>query len=451
MKKTAVTLLFTALYAMAQEPLSLADAVRLALQGNKSVEAAGAASSAARSRVAEARSGLLPKVTYAESWTRSNNPVFVFGSLLGQHQFSADNFQLGPLNRPDYLNNFQSLVTADQVLYSGGQTRQAVRSAELNRDIAGEEGRRTQMEVIAGVIRAYFDSVLTAEQSAATGQALRSVEADLTRAESVRDAGMATDADVLSIRVHLAGVRELQIRREADVEVARAALNDALGLPLDTPHRLSTALVAFEPAEAAGDGLEASALAQRPEAREAKLMTSIARVQEAEARDKLRPQVVLHTAFEADRQRFIPRAGDNWLVSVGMQWNLFNGFGDKARIDENRFAVARSSAEAARTDSAIRLQVRRASADLHSATQRIEVARATVAEAEESLRITQNRYEAGIANVTDLLRTESALLEARTRQLAAVHDQRIAAALLELVSGTLTPDSAVLNERNPTR
>ena len=70
-----------------------------------------------------------------------------------------------------------------------------------------------------------------------------------------------------------------------------------------------------------------------------------------------------------------------------------------------------------------------------------------MAEAEESLRITQNRYEAGISNVTDLLRTETAVLEARTRHLAAVRDQRVAAAMLELAAGTLTPDSAVLNER----
>jgi outer membrane protein TolC len=70
-----------------------------------------------------------------------------------------------------------------------------------------------------------------------------------------------------------------------------------------------------------------------------------------------------------------------------------------------------------------------------------------VAEAEESLRITQNRYEAGISNVTDLLRTETTVLEARTRNLAAVRDQRMAAAMLELATGTLTPDSAVLNER----
>ena len=56
-------------------------------------------------------------------------------------------------------------------------------------------------------------------------------DADLKRAESVRDAGMSTDVDVLSIKVHLAAVREQRIQRSADLEVARAALNDAMGLP----------------------------------------------------------------------------------------------------------------------------------------------------------------------------------------------------------------------------
>ena len=74
------------------------------------------------------------------------------------------------------------------------------------------------------------------------------------------------------------------------------------------------------------------------------------------------------------------------------------------------------------------------------------MAQASVAEAEESLRITQNRYEAGISNVTDLLRTETTVLDARTRHLAAIRDQRIAAAMLELAAGTLTPDSAVLDK-----
>jgi len=392
----------------------------------------------------------LPKVNYSESWTRSDNPVFVFSSLLTQNQFGAQNFQVGSLNNPDFLNNFQSQVTADQVLYDAGQTKHAIRSAELSKDITSEEGRRTQMEVIASVIRAYYDSLLSADQLNATSQAMRSAEADLERAQTIRSAGMSTDADTLSIRVHLASVREQQIRREADVDVARAALNDAIGLPLDAPHTLTTPLVSMVvpldyPASLGNQ--QDSALSQRPEVRQAKLATSLADTQAASARSSLLPQVTLHGAFEADRQRFVTSGGDNWLVSIGLHWNLFNGFSDKARIEESKFAQQRSSAEAARADSAIRLQVHRAYADLHAATQRIEVAQASVAEAEESLRITENRYEAGISNVTDLLRIETTVLDARTRHLAAVRDQRIAAAILELAAGTLTPDSAVLNER----
>jgi outer membrane protein TolC len=427
--------------------MSLNDAVRLALDKNKSIEASNAAKKGADTRISEARSSRLPKVNYSESWTRSDNPVFVFGSLLTQHQFETQNFQIGSLNNPDFLNNFQSQLTADQVLYDAGQTKRAVRSAELTKDISSEEGRRTQMEVIAGVVREYYDSLLSADQLNATSQAMRSAQADLERAQAIRSAGMSTDVDTLSIRVHLAGVREQQIRREADVDVARAALNDAIGLPLDALHTLTTPLVPLDYPEGSLIEQQNNAVAQRPEARQAKLTISLTDTQVASARSSLLPQVTLHGAFEADRQRFVTRGGDNWLVSIGLRWNLFNGFSDKARIQESKFAQQRNSAEAARTDSAIRLQVHRAYADLHAATQRIEVAKSSVAEAEESLRITQNRYEAGISNVTDLLRTETTVLEARTRHLAAVRDQRIAATILELAAGTLTPDSAVLNER----
>src|ERR1035438_7791535 len=105
----------------AQDAMSLKDAVRLALEKNQSVAASTASEKAAGSRIAEARGGSLPKVNYSESWGRSDNPVFVFSSLLTQHQFGEQNFQVGPLNRPDFLNNFQSQLTADQTLYEIGR------------------------------------------------------------------------------------------------------------------------------------------------------------------------------------------------------------------------------------------------------------------------------------------------------------------------------------------
>ena len=236
--RTTLAFLF-ALPLWAQDPLSLRDAVRLAIRENKAI--AGHFRGSAGFTDAESRKrdgGMLPKVNYSESFARSNNPVFVFSSLLTQHQFGIENFAIGPLNRPGFLNNFQSQLTVDQPIYDAGQTRNAVKSAELARNMTCEEQRLVRMSVIGGAARAYYDAVLAAENLKSAEQAVRSAEADLKRAEAVRTAGMSTDVDVLSIRVHLAAVTEQRINRAADIDVAKSALNDALGLPLDTPHTL---------------------------------------------------------------------------------------------------------------------------------------------------------------------------------------------------------------------
>jgi outer membrane protein len=443
MKQAILLVLATPL--LAQDALSLHEAVQLALRENKAIAGINAATKASAARLDEARAGWLPKLDYSESFVRSNNPVFVFSSLLTQHQFGVENFNIGPLNRPDSINNFQSLLSVDQSLYDAGQTRNVVKSADLSRQMTVEEERRTEMQVISSVVKAYYGAVLAAESLQTAEQAMRSAEADLKRAESVRAAGMSTDVDVLSIRVHLAAVTEQRIQRAADLDVSQSALNDALGIPLDTRHTLTSPLRRLDLPELQLVSLEGDASSMRPEARALHLGADLAKTQVGSARSALLPQVTLHGAFEADRQQFINKGGANWLASIGMHWNLFNGNGDKAKIEEARHWMERAHADEQRVDSAVRLEVRRAWADLRAAEQRIEVAKAAVAEAEESLRITQNRYGAGMDNVTDLLRNETAVLESRTRYLAAVHDQRIAATMLELAAGRLSADSEVLN------
>lgn len=80
----------------------------MALRGNHAITAASESAQAAAARVDQARGARLPKLNYSESFARSDNPVFVFGSLLSQHEFGESNFAVEPLNRPDFLNNFQS-------------------------------------------------------------------------------------------------------------------------------------------------------------------------------------------------------------------------------------------------------------------------------------------------------------------------------------------------------
>src|SRR5215813_4454483 len=256
-----VSLIFAvAATAYSQDGLSLRDAVRQAMVRSKVIEASRASNDAALARITRARSGFLPKVDFVESWTRSDNPVFVFSALLTQRQFTESHFDIASLNRPDFLNNFQSQITADQPLYDAGKTRRAVRTAELSKDLSQEDTGRSRMEVVAQVVRQYHDAQLGAEQVNLATQAMRSAEADLERAEARRDSGVATDADVLSIRVHIAAIREEQIRRSADLEIARAALNDAIGLPLDAAHSLTKALTPLPIRQGELSGLETSAI-----------------------------------------------------------------------------------------------------------------------------------------------------------------------------------------------
>jgi len=275
-------------------------------------------------------------------------------------------------------------------------------------------------------------------------EAVRSAEADLRRAETVRAAGMSTDADVLSVRVHLAAMKEREIQARYALDVAGAALNDTLGQPLDSPHDLSTPLVAAKLPNAAVDDLDKRSVEQRPDARQAELAVRAAESQSAAARSALFPRISLRGVFEADRQTFVTRGGANWFLGASLDWNLFNGFADRSRRQEAGHLVTAARAQRKQTESAVRLEVHRAYAGWKGAEERIGVAAAAVAEADESLRITRNRYEAGLTTITELLRNETAWLETQTRHFEAVYQQRLAATELELAAGTLTGDSDAL-------
>jgi outer membrane protein len=443
--KRLLLFLATSFSVSAQDSISLREAVSIALENNPSISASLANVRAAEARIEQARSGYYPALRYAESYNRSNNPVFAFSSLLLQRRFTEGNFAIDSLNHPGAVQNFQSQLTARQLVYDFGATRHSVDGARLARSAAGEGDRQTRMQVIDGVLRAYYLAVLSAEMQKAAAEAVRSARADLDRAEAIRAAGLSTDADVLSIRVHLAGVEEQHIRRGFDAEIAKAALNEALGLPLDSPHDLTTPLaITAMPAEPLPE-LETAALQARPEAQQAGLSAGMAESAVGSAKASLLPKVYVQAGLEANRGRFVTQGGGNWLAGAALEWNLFDGNRNRAQIREANEALSEARARQRQIAARLQLEVREAYFRLRSAEERIQVAEAAVAQAGESLRITKDRYENGLSTVTDLIRNETALLDAQTRHHQAIHDQRMAAAGLELATGRLSPDSAVLN------
>jgi len=89
----------------------------------------------------------------------------------------------------------------------------------------------------------------------------------------------------------------------------------------------------------------------------------------------------------------------------------------------------------------IGLQVKDAYLRMSTARQQHQVAAEAVAQADESLRIMKDRYEAGMAPLTDLLNAETALTAARTSLSQAIYQYHLAHANLELAAGRLNLDS----------
>jgi outer membrane protein TolC len=420
--------------------------VDLALHSNPLVAASDAGEKVAEARIRQAHSGYLPRLQFSESHQRGNNPVFVFSSLLTQHQFNEANFALDSLNRPAAMNNYQSQLTVEQVVFDARLTSRSVEAARFTRQMAGEETRRSHSDITLNVLRAYFGVTLAEKNLEVAQQSLDSARADLDRAESIYRSGRSTQADVLALRVHRAAMQEQQIRASNDLAVARATLNDALGVSLDRTFELTTPLESNVGApEGTLEEYRRVAANDRPEMRQAELAQRLARTQQQIAGATYWPQVAFQGIVEADRQNYFSKGGANWFTAVTLRWSLWNGGETKARVGQARFAESRADALRKHTDSAIHLEVRKAYLDLKAAAQRVEVASAAAAEAEEAHRIIQNRHHAGLITVTELLRSETALAAARTRRLAAVYDQRVAAAALDHAAGTLAANSALLN------
>lgn len=425
------------LVASAAENLTLASAVQRAITSHPTVVAAQSAARAAAEHIKEARAARLPHADYTESWTRSDNPVFVFGSLLTQHQFTAQNFALGSLNQPDFLNNFQSLVTAEQPLWDAGRTKRSIELAETGQKSAEAAIRQTQLALATRTARAYLDASLASAAIPIAEQAVKSAAADLEQAKSIRDAGRSTDADALDVQVHLSQARETLIQRRAERKMAAAALNLLVGAPLDTEFELSTPItpVAAPPPVTQPE---------RPELDLSRLRISSAQTGAALARAAWLPQVNFRAGFEADRQRFVTRAGVNWMAGVSLRWTIFDGGAARARIRAAAESTHSAESAAKATEQQINLEVAQAGTMLEAAQARIATAQASIDAATESLRITRDRYGAGLATITDLLRTETAFTQSTLRLLVARQGVRMAQLNQAAALGKLTPDSEVL-------
>jgi outer membrane protein TolC len=423
--------------AQAQEVLTVDGAVKAALARNASLRASRASTEEATAHATEARSGFFPRISFSEAWERGNEPVFVFSSLLSSRRFAAPNFAIDALNHPDSTGFFHAGVGVEQLLFDAGQQRATSTAAGLRRAIAGFETDEAAGALAVATTQTYGRVVTAVAERRAAEAGLSAAREDLSRAERRRDAGMATDADVLELVVHVADLQQRAITAEGDAGVARAELNRIIGNPVDTEVQI------VEPVSATIDGLDehpnvaallAEADAARPELKRATAASRLAEEAKHEARAGLIPHVAARADVGLSGTTFSDRAS-SWILGGELRWTFSTGGAELAATKAAAASMARAQAEADDAQAAVHVDVVSALRRLETARARQAAGRAAVDQARESQRIIRDRFEAGIAPVNDVLRASTAALDAETNRVAAVVDTAVAAAQLRRALG----------------
>lgn len=412
----------------------LAAALAQANRANRAIAAAGVRTAIARQRALEARGLLLPSTTAQGAYTwytdvRSTQPELPPGVVPpGTPPFEVvlSDSDAGTIN---------ALVQLPLDL--SGELRQTLAAAQAG--YRGEQARRWAVELEQGVavIRAYYQRLAAERLREVTEQTIALYERQYGDADERFRAGRLTKNEVLEVQVVLRNAQQRLQQDELNIDRARWAFNQAIGVDVDAPTRVQDVRERpVLPGEA--EMLQAaqeqnpvlSALFERQRQREAELSAlERSRIPRFNAGGQM--EYSSTTLFE-------PQAIGSGFV--GFNWDLGTDTRREQRItaarlalDENRIEL---EAEMRRLEQSLRA-IQRAAAERLTA---LDTASVAVGAAEENLRIRQQQFDAGRAESRDVLDAQRLLTEQRAVLATALYEAHTRRAeLQELMGAPLEP------------
>lgn len=439
----ALVLLLIPLALSAEEPggvvpITRSKAVSLAILQHPRLKEMQSRQEIAAERITQARAGFWPRISFVERYSRTNTPMWAFGTKLNQEVITQADFDPERLNHPDAIDNFASALMFNWSLFDSGRSWFGSRQALEGSAVADLAYKKTSQQVIAGTATAYDGVLLALSHRQVIDQAILLAEAHLRLVTERFQAGFVVKSDYLRAQVRLSDLKQRRHMAESRVAVAGAALNAAMGEPVDRRY-LPADTLDIRPA--AGRTVEewiSMALAQRPELEQLAKQEAIALAEISKQKASHLPSLSLFGNYEMNTERF-DHSGDSYTVGAMVEVPIFSGFSDVSRTREARAAAEEVRARRRDMVAGIEVETRQAFYETASARERIGVAESAVGMAEENRRIVSDRYKNGLLTIVELLDAETVLQEAKTNLYQALYDYRVSNVRLQLAAG-MTPD-----------
>jgi outer membrane protein TolC len=406
---------------LTQRPITVDEAVAIALEYQPNIRARIGDYAAAKYRVDQALSPLLPQLAASVSTSRSQTSV-LSTSTTGITSASQ-------VNR-DFGETLSTQITLSQLLFDFGKSSASVDAARKLSEVALEDVELQRQLITQTVKQAYTNINFARRLIRVNEQALQRAELNLRSARGFFEVGTRPKSDVTRAEVDVANARVDVIRARNAERLARVALNTAMGARADTPTQVIDNLV-YQPSNMDRTRLMDEALRRRPESRQARLRAEAA---EALLRRTVRdffPDVTGTGAYGGIRSTF----DEAWSATLSLQWSIFDGGNRIARHREARANLEAAKARVQATELDIQSDVEQTQISVNEGEERIQAAQKAVESAQENFRLAQGRFDAGVGTILELTDAQLALTLAQNTEAQALADYRIALSNLDRAVG----------------
>jgi outer membrane protein TolC len=431
---------------LAAKPAAAADLQSVVASAhNRSPALAETRAQAREARAAgdEASYSRLPRLTARASASRSDDPLFAFGSLLQERRVTSADFAPDALNRPGYQTAVHGALELGVPLFTGFESTRARELARLGADEAdafgGAAAQSVRLRAADGYVRGLKDRALLVELDAR----IASAEKEVANAERLKKQGLVLGSDHQAALAILSGFKAWRARTAAEKNAHDSEMSVLIGAAAP---ELSGALSDWKPAIDDDATLVADALAARSDLRAAQLRVEQAGVIERGAAQSLLPVVDAFAAVETSADGLNSGAAARLF---GLRASM--PFGDPAYLSRRGRAKAgadAAGASRAQIEDSVRGEVLGRAAGLRGLIAVLPDLNESLARAQESLALVRPLYREGRQSVMEVMRAEEAVARLQESRFEAQYRLRSEWAALRAAQGRLDDDSVTALSRS---
>ena len=407
------------------KPITLNEVVELVEKSSPDWIQAKIAVDRARAVLDEAQAGRAATVSSSAQYTFTDS---------ASGRLSNINNNLSNNTRSQSLSG---TVGVNYNIFDSGVNDSTIRSAENNLRIAEASLNQARQTIRLSIVTAYYNLQNTDETIKIRLKAVENAEKSLKDTKARERAGVGTKFDVLQSDVSLANAKQELFNAEAAQLIARRELSRQINYP---PTVEITAADKVAPVTAWKLSREETillALRNRAELDIRKLEREVARDRATTALARLGPQVSVFANVNAVTDFVgIGSIGTGYQLGAKLDWSLYDG--GKASAQVNQFKADQATAESNFEKAArqARYDVEEAYINQESRLKQIETATVAVKQAEEALRLSRLRLDAGVGTQLEVITAESDFTRADVNRVQAIIGYNQSRASLErAVSG----------------